>query len=165
MPNLYELMGDYEALQSAMDNEELTDEELTAILDALDEAKGDLRTKVDNICRLLRNVDGEIDKFKGEEGRISSRRKALESKKERVRGWLKDTMDVLSVDALKTDIFDVKIVGGRDKVVVVNEELVPDEYMKVKRSVDLTKVKRAYDADGEVVPGCDIVPVKSLRIR
>jgi hypothetical protein len=74
-------------------------------------------------------------------------------------------MDVLSVDSMKTDIFDVKIVGGRDKVVVVNEELVPEEFMRVKKSVDLTKVKKAYDEDGEIVPGTDIVPVKSLRIR
>jgi hypothetical protein len=148
-----------------MDNEELTDEELTALLDALDEAKGDLRTKVDNVCRLLRNVDGDIDKFKAEEKRIGARRKAMENKKERVRDWLKQTMDVLSVDSMKTDIFDVKIVGGRDKVVVVNEELVPEEFMRVKKSVDLTKVKKAYDEDGEIVPGTDIVPVKSLRIR
>jgi hypothetical protein len=165
MPNLYELMGDFEALQSAMDNEGVSDEELTTLLDAVDEAKGSLRDKLDNICRLLRNVDGDVDKFKNEERRIGARRKAMENKKERVREWVKSTMDVLAVDKMKTDIFEVSIVAGAERVIVVDEEKVPEEYLRVKTTVDIAKVKQAYKQDGEIVPGCDIVAVPSLRIR
>lgn len=165
MPNLYELMSDYNALQEAFDNEEITMEELEKLLDAVDESKDDLRVKVDNICRLLRSVEGEIEKFKNEERRLGAIRKARENKKERVRDWLKSTMDLLNVEQIKTNIFQVQLVEQGNRVVVVNEGAVPEEFMRVKRSPDLTKIQKAYTQDGEVVAGCDVVKTKALRIR
>lgn len=165
MANLYELMSDYDALQQAFEDDEITMEDLEGLLNAMDESKDDLRVKVDNICRLLRNADGEIDKFRAEEKRLAARRKATENKKERVRDWLKSTMDILSVDEIKTNVFVVQLVEQGHRVIVVNEDAVPEEYMRVKRSPDLTKIQKAYTQDGEVVAGCDVVMQKAMRIR
>lgn len=165
MANLYELMSDYAALQEAFDNDEITMEELERLLESVDESKDDLRVKFDNICRLLRNADGEIEKFRTEERRLSARRKAAENKKERVRDWLKSTMDVLMVEEVKTNLFHIQLVEQGNRVIVVNEDQVPEEFMRVTRAPDLTKIQKAYKQDGEVVAGCDVVAQKAMRIR
>lgn len=165
MPNLYELMSDYASLQAAFDDESITMEGLEELLDAVDESKDDLRTKVDNICRLIRNVDGEVDKFRSEERRLAAIRKARENKRQRIFDWLKNTMDLLNVDKVKTNVFEVAMVEQGYKVVVVDEDKIPDEYIRVKKSPNMTKLNKAYKDDGEIVSGCDIVMKKALRIR
>jgi len=166
MANLYELMGDFEALQRALDSESLTDEELSAVLDALDETKGTLRSKIDGIARLLANLDSDIGRFKHEEQRLAARRKAMENKKERLRGWVRTSMDILDVTKVKTDLHSVTISEGKPKVVVVDEGAVPDDYVRLKREVDKAAVMKAFTEDGEIVKGCDIIKGEpTLRIR
>lgn len=165
MANLYDLMDGYEALQRAMDDEDVLPDQLDGLLDQMEESRDALRVKVDNICRLLRNTETEIDRFRSEEKRLAARRKSREAKKERVRAWLKTSMDLLDVESIKTDLFDVAIVTQGERIVVVDEERLPEGYVRVKRSPDMTKLNRAYKSDGEIAPGCDVVVQKALRIR
>lgn len=158
MANLYELMGDYDELQRAIDENGLDDAAIGALLDRIDEAKGPLRDKIDNIVRLLANQEGEVDALKREEKRLSARRKARENGIERLRGWVRTSMSVLDVREVKTNLNTVQVQDGQPKVIVVDETLVPDEYCRTVREVDKTKVLKAYKADGEIVPGVDIVP-------
>lgn len=157
MANLYELMGDYDELQRVLDDVDLDDANLTEVLDRLDEAKGSLREKVDNIARLLSNVTGDVDKLKREERRLSDRRKVAERKVERMRDWVRQSMSVLDVRQIKTSLHTVQIQDGQPRVVVLDDALVPDEFCRISREVDKTKVMKAYKEDGEVVPGVDIV--------
>lgn len=165
MANLYELMSDFDALQQALDDEEVTNEQLDELLQQVEEARGDLKTKVDNICRLLRNVDGETEKFRAEERRLSKRRKAQENKASRIRDWLKSSLDILDVEKIKTDTFEVAIVEQGHRIVVTDESKLPDEFIRVKRSPDMTRLNKAYKEDGEIPPGCDVVLTKAMRIR
>ena len=165
MANLYELMSEYDALQAGLDDDELTDEQLDALLQQVEEMQGSLRSKVDNICRLLRNTDGEVDKFRAEEKRLARRRKALDNKADRVRQWLKSSLDLLDVDKIKTDLFEVSIVEQGHRVVVTDESKLPDEFIRVKRSADMTRLNKAYREDGEIPTGCDVVLIKAMRIR
>lgn len=165
MPNLYELASDYDAIQQAFEDDDITMEQLEELLDAMEESKDDLRTKVDNVCKLLRNTKGNIAKFKNEEKRLAARRKAMENKEKRVHDWLKSTMDILDVEDIKTNVFHVQIVEQGFRVIVVDEDLLPEEYFRVKKTPDMTKLNKAYKEDGEIVKGCDVVPQKALRIR
>lgn len=157
MANLYELMGDYDALQNAID-EAKTEEEITQILDQVDEAKGPLRDKVDNIARLLANLEGNTEKIRREERRLADRRKATENNVKRLRNWVKSSMDVLDVKKIQTALHTVQILDGQPKVVVLDDALVPDDFCRITREVDKTKVLKTYRDNGEIVQGCDIVP-------
>lgn len=163
MPNLYELLGNYEMLQRAMDDPEV---DMDTLLDALDEAKGSVREKVDNICRLLASLDGEIAAYKREEARLEARRKARENKKEKLREWVRMTMDALDIERIQTTVHQVSLQKGSEKVVVGKLGDVPDEYFKVKKEVDKARVLREYRDDGVCVPGTQIVRGnKKLVIR
>lgn len=157
MPNLYELASEFAALQAAADNHELSDEELTQLLDAIDESRLSLRDKVDNIAKLLASMDGDVEAFKREEHRINRRRKAMENKIERLRDWVRTTMDVLDVSDIKTDVHQVQIQPGNHKVIITDANKVPDEYIKTTRTPMKKAILAAYKDDGEFVPGTDIV--------
>jgi len=168
MANLYELMGDYAALQQALDNDELTNAQLEELLDAVDETKGTLRQKVDGIARLISNLDSDIGRFKAEEQRLAKRRKTIENKKERLRHWVRTSMDVLNVPSVKTDVHNVTLSAPQDKVVVTKLGEVPPEYLHPPkpREVDKKKVLKAFVDDGEIVKGCDIIkgdPTLTIR--
>jgi predicted nuclease with TOPRIM domain len=163
MPNLYELMDEYDALQRALED---PDADREAILDALDEAKGDLKRKVDGVCRVLANLKGDAKKFRSEEERLGKRRKTLENDVARLESWVRDTMRLLDVAKVKTDTFSVTVSDGQPVVAVISEGEIPEEYFRVKRDVDRQAVMQAYKQHGEIVRGCDIIPGKPvLRIR
>lgn len=165
MPNLYELMDEYAALQEAIDAG-ASAEEVEALIAAMDEAKGTLKQKVDNVCRVLRNIAGQVTAVKNEESRLTARRRALENNEERLREWVRTSMDLLDVDKIKTDLNSVTLGKGTEKVVVVDESLVPEEYKTTTVRVDKKAILRAYKQDGEIVHGADIVLGKpSLTIR
>lgn len=165
MANLYELMKDYESLQDAVEDDDVSEEDLELLLKAMEDTQGDLRTKVDNICRLLRNVGGEEEKFQAEERRLAARRKSLSNKRKRIKAWLKMSMDLLDIEKLKTEMFEVSIVDQGFRLSVVNETELPHEFVRVKRSPDMTRLNKAYKEDGEIPPGCELVPRKAMRIR
>lgn len=165
MANLYELMGEYEVLQKMVDDEGVAADAVAAYLDRLDESKGSLRDKVDNICRVLKNLDGDIDAIKKEEKRLKARRQARENNVEKLREWVFSSMSILEVQEIKTDVFTVSVVNGREKVVIVDESKIPEDFWKVKRDPDTKKLMDAYKEDGEIVAGVDIIRPKQLRIR
>jgi phage host-nuclease inhibitor protein Gam len=157
MPNLYELGGDYKALQEAMDRPDVTQDEIAVLITQLDETRGELRDKVDALCRVLANVKGNAEKFAAEEARLAKRRKSLENSQERIRNWIRASMDMLDVKKISTNVHTVSISPGQPKVVVVDESVIPEEYVRVKREIDKKAVMDTYNNDGEIVPGCDII--------
>jgi len=167
MANLYELMGDFAALQDAIDAG-ASGEEVEALLVAMDEAKGTLKTKVDNVARVLRNIGGQVTAVQNEERRLAARRKALANSEKRLREWVRTSMDVLEVDKIKTDLNNVTLGKAQPTVVVLNGSEIPAEYTTTTTttSVNKKRILTAYKEHGEIVKGTDIVPGKrTLTIR
>ena len=109
MANLYELMGSYKAVQEAIDAEVMTDRQIERTLETLDEMKGPLREKIDNICRLLANLASDAEEFKSEEERLAKRRKTMENRHKRLREWIRNSMDVLEVPEVKAGLHTVTL--------------------------------------------------------
>lgn len=156
MANLYELMAGYEFLSEAMDDPELELDQLKAVVDHLDDTRGSLKEKVDNVCRVLANLAGEAARYKVEEQRLSARRKAVENKHEALRDWVRQSMRALDVKSIKTDLHSISIGAGVEQVVVNDESKIPDDYWRVKKDVDKSKIMENYKQTGEVVPGVDV---------
>jgi DNA repair ATPase RecN len=164
MPNLYQLMDQYEALQGLLEEEGSSPEQVSALLDQIDEAQGALSGKVDAICRVLKNLEAQAGALESEEKRLAARRKARESSIKDLRQWVKVSMTVLDVKQIKTDLFTVQLTEGKPSVLITDEKAVPDEYVKVKREPDKTAIMKAFKSDGLVVPGTDILRSTTLRI-
>jgi len=155
VPNLYELASEFAALNEAVSRDDLTDDEMAALLDQIDESRTDLKVKVDNICRLRANLAGEAGVFKTEEQRLGQRRKAIENRVGQLEDWMRSTMVLLDVPVIKTDLHDVKVHPGRGVAVIDDPSKIPDLYIKVERT---PKKKEILDAlkKGEEVPGASL---------
>lgn len=156
MANLYELMGEYAELQAAAEDPDIDAEQFAELLKKVDEAKGELRDKVDRIAKLLRNLNGDAQKLKYEEQRLARRRQAMDNNAERLRDWVRTTMELLDVDKIKTEMFTVTLGKPSFRVEVLDEKQVPKEYVRTEIKVDKKAILKAANEDGEIIPGCDV---------
>jgi len=158
MPNLYELMDDFADLQDAIDSG-AAEEKIVGIIERMDAAKGSLRDKVDNVCRVVRNIEGHASAVKREKDRLQRREKALNNNKERLRAWVKTSMDLLDVPSIKTDVNTITLGEPGDPTVVITDiHEVPAEYVtKQDPKPDKKAILKAYKDDGEVVAGTSVL--------
>lgn len=166
MANLYELLVEYGELGRMMDDPELSEEEADQLLLRLAEAKGSLQSKVDNTCRLLANIDKDIEGYRKEEKRLAERRKTAENMQARIREWIRMTMMQMELHTIKTGVFQVSLSRGAPKVVITDANAIPEEFLRIKREVDKKAIMDTFKKNGECVPGTDIAEGEpSLRIR
>ena len=106
--NLYELAFEYREAEALL-NEAETNEEYQQALDHLTDLEVGLTDKVDNIASYIRNLDGDINKFKEEENRLADRRKTMQNKQERLKEYLMDVFAQQGIDSVQGERFQVKI--------------------------------------------------------
>jgi hypothetical protein len=156
---LYELTAEYAALADAVD----TGDDLDARLAALE---GAIERKVGGVVRVIRSLEAEVEALRAEERRLADRRHARERAAERLRAYLRDCLAGAGLSRVRSDVATVTLVPPSERVVVDDEAAVPDEWCRVRREVDKSRVLRAYLDYGECVPGTRIeMGEASVRIR
>lgn len=165
---LYEIANDYLALMQAIDNDEIPEE---AISDTLEAITGEVEVKADNIACLLKNLDADIVAIKAEETRLAERRKAKEKSAERVKQYLADTLQRMSIDKVETarnkisfrksesvEVFDENAfvkwaLGNRDDLLTFTDP-----------KVNKTEVKKALKS-GVEIEGAQLVSNMNIQIK
>lgn len=164
--NLYNLVEAFRAIGDVLNDPESDDAEIESALTLVDEAKGDLNTKVDTICRTFRGIDLDIEKIKREEERLRKRRKALENRRDRLREWVRLTMSVLDVPKIKTELFTASLVKAKPYLTVVDESAIPEEYKKIVVEIRKAEMNTAFRTLGIIPPGTAVLLGEpELRIR
>lgn len=156
---LYELASDYRALQERLDEGAVADD---LQLDAL---SGAMEDKALAIMHVMRQLDLEAEVLKQEEQRLAARRRAAEANKERLRSYVARCMAEAGVHKIKGPTLTLSLRETAERVVVVDEALVPETYVRVKREVNKAAVLDAYKETGEIVPGCSIERGTALYTR
>lgn len=156
---LYELTGEYAALQGIAEDGEDVNDALAMLTDALE-------VKAERIGALLRNFSADQDALRAEEKRLAARRKALENAEEDVRDYIRRCMEQAGMTRLKCAAFSFTL-SARDSLQVVDEAAVPAEYVrtKVETSIDKKAALDAFKKHGECVPGTAVVTNNVLTIR
>ena len=157
MNNLYELTTE---VLSLMDNEDCTDEALTA-------AFGDITKKSENVCKYLAVLDANSDMFKKEIERLSARRQAIENHVKRVKEYLLVNMERLEIDSLDAGTFKIKLQDSPPSLVIDNENEIPPECLDIIPLSYKPRKKEIIDAlkRGERVASCHLSVGRHLRIR
>lgn len=155
---LYELAGAYAELQQRADD----GEDVSELLGSLE---GELTQKADSIARVLRNLTADADGLDAEIKRLTARKRAVESNAERLREYLRVQLEIADCRRIKTDAFTVSLADSPEKVEVVDESLVPEEYTRTKREISKTLILAAFKQHGELVPGVLITRGTRLAIR
>ncbi|XZI43558.1 siphovirus Gp157 family protein (plasmid) [Clostridium perfringens] len=161
MAKLYELANNYRNLTELIDREDV---EQDLIQNALKECQGDIEEKVDNIVKLIRNTESDIEGYKAEEKRLNARRKSLENTVTSLKNYLDSNLKALNLREVKTKLFSCKYQKSKASVEVLDQEVIPREFIVTEEKVDKKKLYEALKA-GQEVEGASLKEHESLRIR
>lgn len=154
---LYELTEMYLNLKD-MDIEE---GDLNSALENIDD---EIETKADNIAKVLRDFDGDIEALKSEEERLAKKRKAIENRQKHLKEYLQNAMLVLDKRKFKTDLFSFNIQKNVPSLKILDESKIPEDYYKIEKKLNKNDLKEAVK-NGLFEDAAELVQTESLRIR
>lgn len=163
---LYELTQNYRNLESLLDNlgekEGLTVE---MIHGALGQVEDDINTKIENTCKVIKEIEADSIGIDEEIKRLSALKKQKENAVKKLKEYVEFEMNGIGLNKVEGKLF--KISFRKSKVVkVLDETKIPKEFIKVKttESISKTDLGKALKS-GEVIEGAELVENKTLQIK
>lgn len=165
MSSLYELTGYYAMLQNMLEDEEMSDEEIS---DRLKDLNDEIEMKADNYAKMIRNFETSLEGIKIEAKRLSERKSKLEANIKRLKDDLQTAMITTGKTKFKTDLFSFGIQknGGALPVIVdVDTSELPDDLVIVSEKPDLKAIEKYIKETGDVTFAHFGERGESLRIK
>ena len=163
--NLYEITGNLLALQNLMESDELDAETLA---DTLEAVEGEYEIKLENYCKVIKNLEADITAIKNEVTRLSYNRKSLEKNIDILKAAMFDSMKSTGTNKVKGQIFTLSIQknGGKAPVVVdVKTADLPDELVRIKEEADIEAIRSYIEETGDLTYAHFGERGESLRIK
>lgn len=159
---LYELSQNILNIQELIDNPEI---DQSIIEEALNQLEGDFSDKVENIVKLIKCLEADIEQLKKEADRLIERRQSLEKRVEGLKAYTQREMAKIGREKIKTSLFTIYVQKSPPSVDVIDESQIPEQY-KIPQEPKLDK-KALLKAlqEGAVIEGAALKQGKSLRIR
>ena len=161
---LFALADEYLQLAKVLSDE--PDMPNTIIDEILDAYAGELDSKCWNVAAMVLQFEGEAEMVRTVEKRIVARRKTLEGRADWLRNYLLVNMIRTGINELASPEFVVKVCDNPPKVILDDEDAIPDDYKEEETVVTIRKdvLRRAMLDDGEIIPGCHLEKGKRLKI-
>lgn len=157
MATLYELTGQFNHVAEMLTDEHIEQEVIIHTLESIDAA---IEEKADNYAKLIKNQESDSKGIADEIKRLQARKQAKDNNIKNMKLSLQNAMNEIGKTKFKTELFSFNIQNNPVKVDIVDEDLIPDEFKKIKIEYDKTAIKKA-----ENVPGVELIQSESLRIR
>ncbi|HFD2028468.1 TPA: siphovirus Gp157 family protein [Clostridium perfringens] len=163
---LYELTQNYRNLESLLDNlgeqEGLTVE---MIHGALGQVEDDINTKIENTCKVIKEIEADSIGIDEEIKRLSALKKQKENSVKKLKEYVEFEMKGIGLTKVEGKLF--KISFRKSKVVkVLDETKIPKEFIKIKttETISKTDLGKALKS-GEIIEGAELVENKTLQIK
>lgn len=157
MASLYQLNNAYAQLQQMIeDGQEGLEDTLDSITDAVEE-------KLEAYAMVIKNIESDVEGIKSEEKRLAERRKVMENGVVRMKQAIAETLQNSGQDKVKTEKFTFSW-RKSSKVEVSNIDSLPQQYVKVERTISRADLAKALKA-GEQIEGAQLIENQSLSIR
>ncbi|BDS17337.1 siphovirus Gp157 family protein [Clostridium perfringens] len=163
---LYELTQNYRNLESLLDNlgeqEGLTVE---MIHGALGQVEDDINTKIENTCKVIKEVEADSIGIDEEIKRLSALKKKKENTVKKLKEYVEFEMNGIGLNKVEGKLFKVSF--RKSKVVkVLDETKIPKEFIKIKTTETISKTDLGKALkNGEIIEGAELVENKSLQIK
>ncbi len=163
MTRLYDLTENYKNIAALLDDETM---DMEIISTALATINGSIAEKCASISGLIKDFDADAAAIKAEEKRLADRRRAIENRRDWLKGYIQENMERMELDKIKTPLFTFSLQKNPPAVVIDNMGELPKGYIveTISQVADKKAIAQAIKA-GEEVPGARLTTSKSLRIR
>ena len=166
MANIYEITNEFLTLWSILEDE-LTDDE--TLLGAFETATDDLKAKLDNCCKYIKNEQATIKGLEDEIKRLQDKKKSKENAIERLKKLMEGAMNAAGERKLACGTFLVYIQKNPESVKLDTEDVsnIPAEYFKARtlKEIDKTKIKSAIELGADLKGIAHIEQSESIRIK
>jgi hypothetical protein len=166
MLKLYEITANYSKIMEAIfENDGVVSDHLGA---TLDETQDEFNTKIDNIAKMVKNLESEQPAFKAEGQRLLNRAKAIQNNIDWLKNYIKEGMNRLGTKEVKGKILTVKIRPSPPSCIILDDKIVPPQFIRVIseiKEVNQKAVIEHYKKEGKIIPGTDISVGTTLTIR
>ena len=161
MESLYKLTEGY---QLAL--EELKDLDDEAVVDTLDAMKDTIQVKSTNVAKFIGNLEASATAIDTAMKNMAARKKVLLNKSKRIRDYLKKNMEINKIYKIECPEFVLKIVNNPPKVVLGDEDMIPNKYKSKQLTTTINKneIKKALK-NGQVVSGAKLESSTRLDIK
>lgn len=162
---LYQISDAY--LADVRKLEELELDEQT-FLDTLESLSGDLELKATNVAMFVKNLEANAEAIKQAEKAMAERRRAHESKADKIRQYLLDNMLKTGITKIDCPYFTLSVRKNPPAVEVLTADLIPDDYYDIPEPPPpvLNKKRLAEDLKaGVVIQGARLTQGNSLQIK
>ena len=159
LATLYELTAQAAALYEMLQAEEIDENTFNDTLESLDVAE-----KVESYCKVIKQMQCDVDMFKSEIDRLAARKKTAENGIERMKAALLMYLDRTGQEKVKSGTFTVAK-ATTQAVQITDETQIPRVYLvEQPPKVDKIGIKNALKA-GEEISGAQLVNNTGVRIR
>jgi uncharacterized protein YlxW (UPF0749 family) len=156
---LYELTTNYLSVMEMA--EEMDTDTLKDTLESIEE---EIHDKAENIAKLVKNLNADVDALKTEEKRLADRRKSLENKVTHLKEYLQNQLEVAGLDKVKRPTLTVSIQNNPPSVKVIDEKLLSDFMIPQDPKLDKKAILTALK-EGQEVNGAELFQSRGVRIR
>ena len=171
MAKLYELQDQLVAIDNILENN--TDPESQEILEtAKEEVLKEINGKIENVLNFISDCNAKCDQLSEEIKRLTAKKKTLDNKSEYLKNLVYTTMKASGIIKAAYGNWDCTIAKNTPKVVIDDEQWIPDSCCKVVRTVDKTELKKCMwngeyrkTIDGQDILIAHIEQGESLRIK
>src|SRR5690606_11523837 len=162
---LYELVGQYRALEQLETTDDIPAE---VIQDTLEGLTGQLQEKATNVALFIRNLDATADAIDDAAAKMKYRAGVLRRRAESLKEYLLFNMQSSGITKIDSPYFTLSVRTNPPSVVIDNEEEIPEEY-KVQPPpppprIDKQAIARDIKA-GTEVPGCHTEQRQRLEVK
>lgn len=149
MATIYDITGRALELMSMAYDEDI---EADVYRDTLEAIEGEFDDKIETYCKVIKNIEGDAKAVTEEIKRLQAKKKALENHVERMKATMYEAMQAVGKTSAGGKVLKATIQkNGGVLPLIVDEELLPDEFKKVSYSADNDAIRKALD-EGKELP-------------
>lgn len=166
MSNLYELTNDMVNLQWLL----YEDVEDDVLKDTLDAVKGEYEIKLENLCKVIRNLEADKEAHKTEADRHDKIAKTIDNNIKRLKDSMFNSMKVTGTSKVKGELFTVSIQKNGGKVPLIQSpdmdiRKLPNQLVTIIEKPNTDAIRSALEG-GNKVSGFSLGERgESLRIK
>jgi len=143
--------------------EEINDLVLPELKEKIISLKEEMKDSLNYNCGRINDVNMKLPWIDEEIQRLQSLKKSYQTEIERRKSWMKFCMESVWMDKAETDLNKLSF-RTTEQVVVIDWTELPDEYLRIKKEPDKTKIKEAIKW-GAQIDWCGIIQNHNLIIK
>lgn len=166
MKPLYEITAQYSSLNNLLDNIGEDEKDCCDIESQLQQLQGELKEKSINIASAIKNIENYVNGLSEIENSIKKKKKSSETILDKLKTYLKCNLENVGISKIESSFFNISIKKNPVSVVIEDEKLIPEQFMRKKEIIEIDKIKiKNSILSGEEVLGASVGQSTRLEIK